>query len=191
MKALIEDKLGIDLSGRPVTVTVRGVSRAADGRIHTDSKSKLVTLLVYMNREWESSHGRLRLLRSPDSLTDYLAEVPPDQGTLLLFKNGANVWHGFEPFEGQRRVIQVNWVTDETVVRRESSRHRFSAFMKRLFGNVHEFTLCPCELRRSETELAATPSIRRWPIHLRLSRPASCWTGLQAPGAWRFSILTA
>ena len=64
MTALVEDKLGIDLSGRPITVTVRGVSRASDGQIHTDSKSKLVTMLLYMNREWESSHGRLRLLRS-------------------------------------------------------------------------------------------------------------------------------
>lgn len=134
MTALVEDKLAIDLSGRPVTVTVRGVSRASDGRIHTDSKSKLVTLLLYMNREWESGHGRLRLLRTSDTLTDYVAEVPPDEGTLLLFKNGANAWHGFEAFEGPRRVIQVNWVTDEGVVRRESSRHRFSAAMKRLFG---------------------------------------------------------
>ncbi len=135
MKALIETKLGIDLTGRPVTVTVRGQSRAADGQIHTDSKSKLVTLLLYMNESWESSHGRLRLLRGPGDLEDYIAEVPPDRGTLLLFRNGPTAWHGFEPFEGRRRVIQVNWVTDEGVVRREGARHRLSAFMKRLFGH--------------------------------------------------------
>lgn len=134
MKALVEAKLGIDLTGRPVTVTVRGQSRAADGQIHTDSKSKLVTLLLYMNESWENSFGRLRLLRGPDSLEDYAAEVPPDRGTLLLFRNGPAAWHGFEAFEGRRRVIQVNWVTDEGVVRREGARHRLSAFMKRLFG---------------------------------------------------------
>jgi hypothetical protein len=138
MTALVAKKLNLDLNGRPTTATVRGISRAADGQIHTDSKSKLVTLLLYMNREWESSHGRLRLLRSPEGLSDYAAEVPPDRGTLLLFRNGPTAWHGFEPFEGPRRVIQVNWVTDESVVRREGARHQFSAFMKRLFGRAHE-----------------------------------------------------
>ena len=134
MTALVEEKLGIDLSGRPTTVTVRGQSRAADGQIHTDSKSKLVTLLLYMNGEWESGEGRLRLLRGPRDLEDYVAEVPPDRGTLLLFKNAPTAWHGFAPFEGPRRVIQVNWVTDDAVVRREGARHRLSAFTKRLFG---------------------------------------------------------
>ena len=136
--ALVESKLGIDLGGRPTTATVRGVSRSSDGQIHTDSKSKLVTMLLYMNRDWESSHGRLRLLRSRSDLQDYAAEVPPDRGTLLLFRNGPNAWHGFEPFEGRRRVIQVNWVTDAAVARRESNRHQFSAWMKRLLGRQQE-----------------------------------------------------
>jgi hypothetical protein len=138
MKALVEQKLGIDLSGRPTTATVRGISKAADGKIHTDSKTKLITVLLYMNRGWESSHGRLRLLRNANDLRDYAAEVPPDRGTLLIFKNGPAAWHGFEPFEGPRRVIQVNWVTDEGVVRREGARHRLSAFVKRLFGRGRE-----------------------------------------------------
>lgn len=138
MTRLVADKLQIDLTDRPTTATVRGISRASDGQIHADSKSKLVTLLLYMNRDWESGHGRLRLLRAPDGLGDYAAEVPPDRGTLLLFRNGPTAWHGFEPFEGPRRVIQVNWVTDESVVRREGARHQFSAFMKRLFGRAHE-----------------------------------------------------
>lgn len=134
MQRLVSQKLDIDLTNRPVTVTVRGVSRSADGEIHTDSKSKLVTLLLYMNQSWESTHGRLRLLRGPNDLDDYASEVPPDRGTLLIFKNGPRAWHGFEPFEGPRRVIQVNWVSSEAVVRRERARHRFSAFMKRLFA---------------------------------------------------------
>lgn len=135
MTALVEDKLGIDLTGRPVTVTVRGLSSAEDGRIHTDSKSKLVTMLLYMNESWESDHGRLRLLRGPDKLEEYAAEVPPDRGTLLLFKNGPSAWHGFETFEGRRRVIQVNWVVSEGVAWRETVRHRLSAFVKQLRGH--------------------------------------------------------
>lgn len=133
MTELAEAKLDIDLSGRPTTVTVRGLSDGGDGHIHTDSRSKLVTLLLYLNRSWESGHGRLRLLRNGHDLQDYVAEAPPDRGTLVLFKNTPNAWHGFEPFEGPRRVIQVNWVTDAGVVRREGARHRLSAFTKRLF----------------------------------------------------------
>jgi len=125
-------KLGMDLSAAPTMVTVRGQSRAADGKIHTDSRTKLVTALIYMNDSWESPRGRLRLVRSEHDLNDVIAEVPPEQGTLLLFRNDPNAWHGFEPFSGPRRVIQLNWVTSAAVVRREQFRHRISALFKRL-----------------------------------------------------------
>jgi hypothetical protein len=132
----VERKFGIDLSGRPTMVTARGVSAARDGQIHTDSRTKLVTVLIYMNNAWESDKGRLRLLRGPDDLEDVIAEVPPEQGTLLVFKNEPNAWHGFHAFEGPRRVIQLNWVTGRGVVRREQFRHKVSAFFKRLRGKT-------------------------------------------------------
>jgi len=132
----VEQKFGIDLSGRPTMVTARGVSAARDGQIHTDSRTKLVTVLIYMNNAWESDKGRLRLLRGPDDLEDVIAEVPPEQGTLLVFKNEPNAWHGFHAFEGPRRVIQLNWVTGRGVVRREQFRHKVSAFFKRLRGKT-------------------------------------------------------
>lgn len=132
MTAAITEKFGIDLSGRPTMITVRGRCRASDGRIHTDSKTKLITVLIYMNGRWEQPGGRLRLLRSPDNLNDAFAEVPPDQGTLLAFRNQPNAWHGHEAFEGQRRAIQLNWVRDQGVVWREHWRHRVSAFFKRM-----------------------------------------------------------
>lgn len=128
----IADKFGIDLSGRPTMVTVRGQSGARDGKIHADSKTKLVTVLIYMNESWEAPGGRLRLLRSPDNLDDMVAEVPPDAGTLLAFLVMPHSWHGHAPAVGPRRVIQLNWVTDESVVRREQARHRLSARVKRL-----------------------------------------------------------
>jgi SM-20-related protein len=130
----VGERLGLDLSASPSMVTVRGMSRAADGKIHTDSKSKLVTALLYMNDAWESPKGRLRLVRSPNDLNDVVAEVPPDAGTLLLFKNQENAWHGFEPYSGPRRVVQLNWVKSASVVRREQTRHRISAFFKQLRG---------------------------------------------------------
>jgi len=132
MAQAVGGKLGMDLTASPTMVTVRGQSRAADGKIHTDSRTKLVTALIYMNDSWESQTGRLRLVRSETDLNDVIAEVPPEQGTLLVFRNDPNAWHGFEPFSGPRRVIQLNWVTDASVVRREQARHRLSAFFKRL-----------------------------------------------------------
>ena len=39
-RAAFEEKFGLDLTGRPHTVTVRGRCAAKDGRIHTDTKSK-------------------------------------------------------------------------------------------------------------------------------------------------------
>jgi hypothetical protein len=128
----IAAKLNIDLTGRPTMVTVRGQSGARDGNIHADSKTKLVTVLIYMNEQWEASGGRLRLLRSPDHLGNMVAEVPPDAGTLLAFLVTPHSWHGHAPSFGPRRVIQLNWVTDESVVRREQARHRLSARVKRL-----------------------------------------------------------
>jgi hypothetical protein len=91
-------------------------------------------MLLYTNRGHECARARLRLLRSPTDLDDYAAEVPAEESTLVIFRNGPNAWHGFAPFHGQRRVIQVNWVSDAQVVAREQARHRVSAFFKRLIS---------------------------------------------------------
>jgi hypothetical protein len=130
MTDIIAKKFAIDLSDKPTMVTVRGQCRPSDGQIHTDSKTKLITVLIYMNSKWEKPGGRLRLLRSPDNLNDYFHELPPEKGTILIFKNQPNAWHGHESFSGQRRAIQLNWVRDQGVVVREKLRHKISAFFK-------------------------------------------------------------
>jgi SM-20-related protein len=130
----VADKFAIDLSQRPTMITVRGQSSTRDGQIHTDSVTKLITVLIYMNGKWESPKGRLRLLRSATDLNDVVAEVPPDKGTLVVFRNQPNAWHGFEPFEGPRKVIQLNWVTSARVVWWEQTRHKVSAFFKKGSG---------------------------------------------------------
>jgi SM-20-related protein len=132
MRAAFAAKFGIDLDGRPTMITVRGQARAADGRIHTDTATKLITVLIYMNESWEAPGGRLRLLRSPDDLDDVIAEVPPAAGTLLAFRVTPQSWHGHTPVSGPRRVVQLNWVESQGVVRRERLRHGLSARMKRL-----------------------------------------------------------
>ena len=108
-----EAKFGLDLTDRPTVTTVRGRCDPRDGKIHTDSTSKIITVLIYMNESWEQSGGRLRLLRSATDLNDIITEVPPVAGTLLAFKRSDNSWHGHEPFAGERRVIQFNWLTSE------------------------------------------------------------------------------
>jgi Rps23 Pro-64 3,4-dihydroxylase Tpa1-like proline 4-hydroxylase len=112
-------------------VTVRGQARAKDGRIHTDTDTKIVTVLLYLNPGWKDDGGRLRLLRSSASLDDYFAEVPPEAGTAVFFRCTDNAWHAHTPYVGQRRAIQLNWVTDESVVRHEERRHRLSARLKK------------------------------------------------------------
>lgn len=128
----VADKFDIDLDGRPTLVTVRAFGDARDGRIHTDSASKIVTLLLYLNPVWEPPEGRLRLLRGPDDLEDYAREVAPLAGTMLAFRRSAWSYHGHRPFVGERRTLQLNWVTSAAVVRRELARHRWSAWLKAL-----------------------------------------------------------
>ena len=132
MRAAFEQKFGMDLTGRPTMITVRGCCSAKDGRIHTDATSKIISVLIYMNQQWEPSGGRLRLVRSASDLDDVIVEVPPREGTLLCFRRSANSFHGHKPFVGPRRVIQFNWVTEQKVVDRELRRHRFSAWTKKM-----------------------------------------------------------
>jgi hypothetical protein len=132
VRSAFEEKFGIDLSDRPTMFTVRSRCCEKDGRIHTDSETKIITILIYMNPKWEETGGRLRLLRSGTDLEDCIMEVPPDEGTMLCFRRSANSWHGHKPFIGQRRVIQMNYVTSQKVADYEQRRHRISAMLKKL-----------------------------------------------------------
>jgi SM-20-related protein len=129
-----EDKFGVDLLNRPTTITARGRCGARDGNIHCDSASKIITVLLYVNPDWDDSGGRLRLLRSQTDINNFAAEVPPSGGTLVAFLRSDHSWHGHLPFHGERRVIQFNWVNDTSNQRLAIFRHRLSARVKHLFG---------------------------------------------------------
>ena len=135
-REVFEEKFAVDLSGRPTITTVRGRCDAADGKIHTDSKSKIITVLIYMNESWENPGGRLRLLRSGHDLNDIIVEVPPVAGTLLAFRRSNNSWHGHEPFAGERRVIQFNWLTSAGNRQIAMLRHHTSASFKRVLQMI-------------------------------------------------------
>ena len=134
LRDLIGERLGMDLTNRPPMITVRGRTSGKDGEIHTDSTSKLVTVLLYLNPGWASPVGRLRLLYNNRDLVPYAAEISPEAGRCLIFKVTPNCWHGHEPFVGERRTIQLNYVSSDKVRDRELNRHRFSAFLKQLFS---------------------------------------------------------
>jgi SM-20-related protein len=131
-QAAIEEKFGVLLAGQPKMYSLRGYTRAKDGQIHTDSKDKIITVLLYLNESWPHSGGRLRLLRNGHDVEDYVAEVPPDNGTLLVFKRSDNSWHGHDPFQGPRRSLQMNWMTSEGAMGFHKLRHTISAAVKKL-----------------------------------------------------------
>jgi SM-20-related protein len=131
-QAAVAEKFDVDLSGRPKMYSLRGHTRAKDGQIHTDSKDKIITVLLYLNEDWQHDGGKLRLLRSGNNVDDFVAEVAPDNGTLLIFKRSDTSWHGHHPFEGPRRSLQMNWMVDEGKRGFHRVRHKLSAAVKRL-----------------------------------------------------------
>lgn len=115
---VIEEKFHLTLKGLPTMTTVRGKCSLKDGSIHTDSVTKIITILLYMNPTWENPGGQLRLLRNGSDIENYFAEIPPEEGTMLAFKVTENSWHGHLPFAGQRRVVQFNWLTSQFVAKK-------------------------------------------------------------------------
>ncbi|MCW4590668.1 2OG-Fe(II) oxygenase [Gluconacetobacter entanii] len=135
LRDIIAAKFGLDLHGAPTMLTLRGRTRAQDGRIHRDSVCKRVTVLLYLNVDdttWTRHEGCLRLLRGEHDIEDYATEVAPVNGTLLVFPNGTNTWHGHRRYVGARNTIQLNYMTDDSRARGELRRHRLSALTKRL-----------------------------------------------------------
>jgi len=135
-RSITAKKFNLSLAGAPLMTTLRGNSGPKDGQIHTDSSAKRVTILLYLNPatgdSWADQKGCLRLLRNGTDLENYAAEIPPVDGTLLVFPNGPTTWHGHKQFTGQRYVIQMNYMTTSTKARAEMRRHHISAFLKRL-----------------------------------------------------------
>ena len=128
----IEEKFAVELSGRPKMYSLRGYCRPSDGKIHCDSKDKIITVLLYLNEPWQHEGGKLRMLRSATDLEDFSEEVPPDGGTLLVFRRSDTSFHGHGSFDGVRRSIQMNWMVSENKRAFHKIRHKISAGFKKL-----------------------------------------------------------
>ena len=132
-KAILENKLGVNLKDAEVITTLRGFSRFKDGKIHTDSQSKIVTVLLYLNKNWDNETGNLRLLKKNNDLDNYIQEISSEYGNLVAFKVTDNCWHGFMPFEGKRLSIQLNYIYPKSL-NIHKIRHKLSASFKKLIS---------------------------------------------------------
>ena len=132
-KAILENKLGVDLKDAEVITTLRGFSRFKDGKIHTDSQSKIVTVLLYLNKNWDNEIGNLRLLKKNNDIDNYIQEISSEYGNLVAFKVTDNCWHGFMPFEGKRLSIQLNYIYPKSL-NMHKIRHKLSASLKKLIS---------------------------------------------------------
>lgn len=134
-------RLGIEDLGRyPTLVTVCRFLNRRHGTIHTDSKSKVATALLYLNESWpDTSEGCLRFLRSIDDIDAMVApEIKPLYGEFVAFRRADNSFHGHLPHESERRVIQVAWLVSEEAKLRKTQRGRFSHMLKKLFGGLDQ-----------------------------------------------------
>ena len=131
-KKILEAKFNLNLDKAKVATTLRGYSRKKDGKIHTDSKTKILTVLLYLNESWSDENGKLRLLKGNNSLEDYIIEIPCTFGSLVAFKVTDKCWHGFKPYEGKRLSVQLNYIYPEAL-RSHNLRHKLSSGLKGIF----------------------------------------------------------
>ena len=132
-------RLGIDNLGQyPTLVTLCRSLNRRHGTIHTDSRSKVATALLYLNESWPDTHdGCFRFLNRVDDIEDLAApEIRPLYGNLAVFRRSDNSFHGHLPYEGERRVIQVAWLTSEDEKLRKTQRGKLSRLFKKLFGAI-------------------------------------------------------
>ena len=130
IKSILSDKFNVDLDRASTIATLRGYSRRKDGNIHSDSSSKILTILIYLNKTWDHENGLLRLLKTKDNLDDYIVEIPANLGSMVIFKVTNNCWHGYKSFEGERKSIQINYVHKRSH-KVHLIRHSISSFFKK------------------------------------------------------------
>ncbi|MFT3792538.1 MAG: 2OG-Fe(II) oxygenase [Rudaea sp.] len=132
-------RLGIhDLGQHPTLITLCRHLNKRHGTIHTDSRSKIATALLYLEPSWpDTSCGCLRFLNRIDDIDDLVApEIKPVYGNFVVFRRAENSFHGHLPHEGERRVIQIAWLTSEDEKLRKTQRGKLSRAFKKLFGSL-------------------------------------------------------
>ncbi|MBS0193289.1 MAG: 2OG-Fe(II) oxygenase [Proteobacteria bacterium] len=133
------DRLGVpDMSKLPALVTLCSRLHRRHGTIHTDSRSKVVTALVYLESDWpHGSAGCLRFLERIDDIDALVApELQPVYGNFAAFRRADHSFHGHLPHEGERKVIQIAWLTNAEELQRKQQRGRVTHWFKRILGSL-------------------------------------------------------
>ncbi|MBI3439100.1 MAG: 2OG-Fe(II) oxygenase [Proteobacteria bacterium] len=132
--SVVSELLAFDLRPRPRLVTIMRKCPKRAGRIHTDSKSKRATVLIYFNRAWPAGEaGAVRVLRNEHDFQSTVVEVPPLMGSFLGFLRADNSWHGHLPFEGERKAVQITWLESAADVERKKRTNALAQALKGLW----------------------------------------------------------
>ncbi|MEM7021259.1 MAG: 2OG-Fe(II) oxygenase [Pseudomonadota bacterium] len=127
-------KFGDDIIGTRTVFKIRKWEGPEGGYIHTDSKSKLVSVLIYFNESWDDEGGRFRVLRSATDMDDCAEEILPLDGTLVAFRRCDHSYHGYKSYEGERRMIQMNYVDPAKLKKKDQGvAQRATRYVKSLF----------------------------------------------------------
>ena len=119
----------VDLTGTALRVELLRNGAGHFLTPHCDCVEKIITLLIFINENDQPLDSGTDIYRpktgSGDTESSTLsrsfgdfekvAEVPFVTGTALIFHPGENTWHGLdhEKTFTDRRLIQINWVSDE------------------------------------------------------------------------------
>lgn len=129
LRAAFERKFGLDLQHNPLQLTARKYVDESDSGLHNDSRTKVVTVLVYFNERWEHAGGKLRLTRNEHDFGDYAVECEPAHGNLIAFVRSSTSFHGYLPCNAERRSIQMYWVKPK---REQRDADRAGSALKRI-----------------------------------------------------------
>jgi hypothetical protein len=129
---IMAEKFKLPLDRAPTLITIRKLSGKKDGRIHTDGADKIASALIYLNPEWDSREGRLRMLSQPSFDDQASVEIDPVYGNFIAFQRSDTSYHGHLPFVGERRVVQIAWLTGTEALNRKQKRHGRISFLKSL-----------------------------------------------------------
>lgn len=131
---IMAEKFQRPLDRAPTLITIRRLSAKKDGRIHTDGPDKIASALIYLNAEWDSIDGRLRMLAKPMFDAPDRIEISPVYGNFIAFERSDHSYHGHLPFVGERRVVQIAWLNGIEALARKQKRHGHISLLK---GLVH------------------------------------------------------
>ncbi len=143
-RKIVEKKFGMDLSKSPPSLVMMGNTSGMynEGYPHTDSRHKIVTVILGLTRAWPFERGRMRILNGPD-IGDCAFEFAPEFGGLCMFKVCGKSWHGFLPQKGPRMSLQLCYCDSEDYVKKEYRRHHISAVLKSVPGLSQLIGLLP------------------------------------------------